>query len=111
MMIIEKLEDPDSAIKKEEPKELSLEDEKKESKKFRWREDLRKNIERVLELDDNKASLYGLIWGQCKNALQEVIKTDKDHTSFASDFNCVWLLNKCKTMSAGIDERGNKHYN
>lgn len=63
------------------------------------------------ELDDNKAALYRLIWGQCTNALQEVIKTDKDHTAFAVDFDCVWLLKKCKTVSAGIDKRGNRHYN
>ena len=108
---MERLEDPDNTIKSEEPAELSEEDQKLESKKWRWRKDLERHIERVSDLDDNKASLYGVIWGQCTNALQEVIKTDENYFSFAADFDCVWLLKKCKKISAGIDERGNKHYN
>ena len=96
MLIVEKLEDPDATIKKDEPAELSSQDAQSDSKKWRWHKDLERHIKQVSDLDDNKASLYGLIWGQCTNALQEVIKTDEDYVSYAADFDCVWLLKNAR---------------
>ena len=44
-------------------------------------------------------------------ALQEVIKTDDDFINRDTDFDCIWLLKRCKMVSSGINERGNKHHN
>ena len=70
---------------------------------------VKNHINRVTTLDMNKMKLYGLIWGQLTTGLQEVIKGDEDFTNKDLQFDCIWLLTKCKLVTAGLDERANKH--
>ena len=107
--IIEKLEDPKTAILTTQPKDLTTEETKSEVKKWIKQEEVKKHIKRLTNLDNNKETLYGIVWGQCSVALQEVMKTDSDFISKDSDFDCIWLLKKCKMISSGIDNKGNKH--
>ena len=70
---------------------------------------VKNHINRLTKLDMNKMKLYGLIWGQLTTGLQEVIKGDEDFSDKDLQFDCIWLLIKCKLITAGLDERANKH--
>ena len=43
-------------------------------------------------MENNKETLFGIVWGQCSTALQEVIKADEDYVTNEADFDCIWLL-------------------
>jgi ribosomal protein L25 (general stress protein Ctc) len=38
-----------------------------------------------------------------------VIKTDDLFTQKDADFDCIWLLQKCKMAAAGVNDKANKH--
>ena len=72
-------------------------------------EDVKKHIKRLTTLDNNKETLYGLIWGQCSHGMHEVIQADDDYILRDALFDCIWLLEKVKLISAGVDAKANKH--
>ena len=107
--ILEKLEDPKNAIILDQPQDLT--DTEKDSEVMRWmkQEQVKTHIKRLTNLDGNKEKMYSIVWGQCSNALQEVIKTDDDFIQKDADFDCIWLLQKCKMAAAGVNDKANKH--
>ena len=107
--IIDKLEDTVADLKTKGPTDLSEDDEKNFVKKFAKQEEIKEHALRLRTLRGNKITLYGIVWGQCSTALQEVIKTDADFVTKDGAFDCIWLLKKCKMVSSGVDDRGNKH--
>jgi conjugal transfer/entry exclusion protein len=42
-------------------------------------EEIKVHIKRINMLENNKETLSSLIWGQCLNALKEIIKGDIDY--------------------------------
>ena len=107
--ILEKLEDTEADVLAQGPSDLSQEDEKNFVKKWRKQEEIKEHALRLRTLAENKTTLYGVVWGQCSTALQEVIKTDSDFVAKDASFDCIWLLKKCKLVSSGVDDKGNKH--
>ena len=106
--ILNKLQAPKTIIKGEQPTDSS------ESGKVAnaiLNERIKRHISHLTTLDNNKVMLHGAIWGQCSVVLQEVIKTEDEFTDRDTDFDCIWLLKKCKLVSSSIDNRGNKHHN
>jgi hypothetical protein len=55
----------------------------------------------------NKTKLYGVIWGQCSPALQSELTGDTDFKEKSSVFDCIWVLQKIKLISAGLDKNTN----
>ena len=70
---------------------------------------MKQHIKRVLTLKNNKETLYGVLWGQFSHGLQESLKTEEVFEAKSKDFDCVWLLEKAKLVSSGVDSRANKH--
>jgi len=60
-------------------------------------------------LEENIEKVWAFVWGQCSHGLQEVIMTEQDFDDKEDDFDVIWLLEKLKLASSGIDGRGNKH--
>ena len=106
--ILNKLQDPKATIEANQPTDPTTSGKVADAI---LKEKIRKHISRLTILDNNKVMLYGAIWGQCSIALQEVIKTEDEFVDRDTDFDCIWLLKRCKLVSSGIDERGNKHHN
>ena len=111
IQIIENFEDPKDTIESEQPTDLT--DTEKVNQVTLWlkQERVKEYLARLKALKNNKESLYGLIWGQCSTGLQEVIKQEDKYFSSAADFDCVWILEKVKLISSGIDSKSNKHAN
>ena len=107
--ILEHRRDPTEDIIKQQPKDLMEVDKDSEVAKWMKMEKVKQHIKRLLTLENNKETLYGIIWGQCLSGLQEVIKGDNEYISKAGDFDCIWLLNKTKLVSSGVDEKSNKY--
>jgi hypothetical protein len=68
-------------------------------------EQVKTHIKRLTNLDGNKEKMYSIVWGQCSNALQEVIKTDDVFAQKDTNFDCIWLLQKCKMAAAGLTKQ------
>ena len=78
--------------------------------KWTRQERIKKHITRLTQLENNKERLYGIIRGQCTIGLQEVIKGHSEYREQSIDFNCIWLLQKLKLASSGMDARANKYF-
>ena len=61
------------------------------------------------QLEQNKAKLYGTIWGQCSPVLKSKVIGDAEYKVHAKEFDCVWLLQKLKKTCAGIDNNSNTY--
>ena len=109
MPILENLKDPTDEIKSNQPIDLTKDEETSDVKKWIKQEEIKKHINRLTTLDNNKETLYGLIWGQCSHGMHEVIKADEDYELKNALFDCIWLLEKVKLILAGVDSRANKY--
>ena len=107
--ILEKLTDPTADIKKEQPADMKEKESKSEVQRWVKQEEVKQFVKRLTALEQNQETLYGLIWGQCSSGLQEVLKTHDKYTKKSTAFDCIWILEKTKLISAGVDQRANKH--
>ena len=110
VLILESLKDPKPDLDNTEPKELTEAERKSEVKRWMKQEEVKLHIKRIKALESNKEKLYALIWGQCSHALQEVLKGDKFFYIKDHEYDCIWLLEKVKLASAGVNSKMNKHY-
>ena len=108
--ILDFMKDPKPSVDAEEPTDLSKDDYQSEVKKWMKQEEVKLHIKRLQVLQRNQDKLYAIVWGQLSHALQEVIKGDDDFIFKDSSFDCVWVLQKAKLVSAGVDGKANKHY-
>ena len=106
--IINEFKDPITEINNEQPTDLTEAEEKSNVKKWMKMEQVKKHIKRLTILEDNKETLFGLIWGQCSSGLQAVLKNDSELAEKQKDFDCVWFLTKVKTVTSGVDDKENK---
>ena len=109
IQVLEQLKDPTNDIIAKQPKDLNDADKDSEVAKWMKMEKVKQHIKRLNTLEENKETLYGLIWGQCSGGLQELLKGDDDYDSKSNNFDCLWLLEKVKLISAGVDEKANKY--
>lgn len=66
-------------------------------------------VDRKSILTQNMAKLFGLIWGQCTPKLREDIMGNVDYNTKATEYDCLWLMEKTKSASSGAD-RGQYEY-
>ena len=107
--ILDSLEDPTSTVEGKEPTELTEEEAKSEVKRWMKQEKVKQHIKRLNTLESNKEKLYALVWGQFSTGLQEVLKGEDAFVTSDSDFDCIWLLEKAKLVSSGVDTKANKY--
>ena len=109
--ILELMKDPTPDVEAEEPGDLFGTDADSKVKVWMKQEEVKHHIKRLKNLQQNQEKLYAIIWGQLSHAMQEVVKGDDDFVFKDTVFDCIWLLQKCKLISAGVDGKANKHYN
>ena len=107
--IVEELRDTMQDVLNDEPIELAPGEEKSRVKLWLKQEEVKRHMKRITNLRNNKETLYGLVWGQCSAGLQASIKADDDYEQQSKLFDCVWLLERAKLISSGIDEKSNKY--
>ena len=109
--ILEFMKNPKPVVEAEEPGDLPDADAKSKVKTWMKQEEVKLHIKRLKNLERNQERLYAIVWGQLIHAMQEVTKGDDDFVSKDTIFDCIWLLQKCKLISAGVDGKAHKHYN
>ena len=82
--LIDNLKDPQPDSISAQPKNLSTNDAKNQVLVWMKQEQVKKHINRLTTLENNKETLYGVVWGQCTSGLQEVLKGDDDLSSSTS---------------------------
>lgn len=107
--ILSNLQDPQKSVENHEPTELTAEEAKSEVKRWMKQEKVKQHIKRLNILSTNKEKLYALIWGQFSTGLQEVLKGEEDFVKSDTSFDCIWLLEKSKLISSGVDTKANKY--
>ena len=76
--ILDKLEDPKTALLGAQPKDLTDKEKGSDVQVYYKQEEVKKYIKRLTNLENNKETLYGLVWGQCSSGLQEIVKADDE---------------------------------
>ena len=56
---------------------------------------------------ENANNFYGIVIGQCTPPLRLKIKGDAEYRKKSSDFDTLWLLEKNKKITAGVDTKEN----
>ena len=107
--IIEEFKDPESDIIAEQPVALKPGDKKNQVMLWIKQEQVKTHIKRLVNLKNNKETLYGIMWGQLSSGLQEAIKAESDYEVKLKVFDSAWLLEKSKLISSGVDEKANKY--
>jgi hypothetical protein len=54
-------------------------------------------------------SIYAKVWGQCSEALQNMVKYLAKYEENEKNKNVKWLLEEVKKIMTGIDKLGNRH--
>ena len=108
--IIDKFIDPKKDIEADVPKDLTDSEAKSEVSRWIRKTEVEVHMDRRASLVKNKMALYGLVWGQCTTAFQEVIKGETAFEERDMKYDIIWLLQKCKLITAGLDEKSNVYY-
>ena len=109
--IIDKYKDPKDEIEGQCPEDLTVKEAKSEVMRWIKKAEVEEHMDRRAALVKNKMALYSLVWGQCTIALQEVIKGETEFEERDMKFDIIWLLQKCKVITSGMDERANAYFN
>ena len=56
---------------------------------------------------ENTDTLYRIVIGQCTPALRSTIKGDTEYEKKSSYFDTLWLLQKIKKTTTGLDMKAN----
>ena len=106
--VFTKLHLPHEAFKrKHKPRALSTEEETDTAEVKMQEQRYKMYISREMQLEDNLSKAYSLVWGQCTNALQSVIKGLDDYDEKLDDYDVIWLLTSLKKITSGVDIKAN----
>jgi hypothetical protein len=68
------------------------------------REKVKRHLNQMEALEDNKMRVYGVVWGQCTTALQAELRGVQDFKEKNSAYDCLWVLQQVKLISSGVDQ-------
>jgi len=77
--------------------------------KFMQQERIKAFVSRENMLRDNCIKVFGLVWRQCTSALQAVVKGEEGYTERSSKHDLIWLLEKIKQVTSGVDVKANRY--
>ena len=104
--LIMNLEDPSKYLETVDDK---IPDKDTEPGKYElWKISMQRIDKRNELLKDNRKKLFTLVFGQCTNAMQAEIKTDKKYRRKERSSDSLWLLQTIKKISSGILTRKNE---
>ena len=60
---------------------------------------------------DNRIRLYTYVWGQCLSGIKSVVMGEDSFKEKHGRKDIIWLLQKIKLITAGLDSKSNKYDN
>lgn len=110
--IVRDMKDPKENFKtKNLPKNLTATEKKSDVEVAIQEQRIKIYATREAELKSNVDKIYGLVKGQCSSSLKTVIKQDAEYEEENGEQNVLWLLEKLKEVTSGLDTKSNKRSN
>ena len=72
-----------------------------------WEMKVKRFLDKEETLQSNVNKICGLVIGQFTSSLKSTIKGDKTYEKNSKAFDALWLLEKIKTVTAGVDAKVN----
>ena len=72
-----------------------------------WKMEHKMFLDRKMIMKGNIKKLYALVWGQCTQALKSELAGFDEYEENEKKANSLWLLEKIKVVSAGVDATAN----
>ena len=70
-----------------------------------YREEIKLYVTRTTNLRRNMDKSFGLVWGQCSNQLQAIIKGLTNYDEMYDRLDVLWLVKELKKATSGIDSK------
>ena len=58
-------------------------------------------------IKSNLKKIYNLVYGNCLNSVQTMLKTGEDYEDKSKVFNYKWIMHKVKMIVSGLDTKVN----
>ena len=68
-------------------------------------------VNREAGIRDTLDKMYGILWGQCYYGINSIIRINKYFKDKSDVSNCLWLLERVKEVTLGLDFKSKKCYN
>ena len=110
--VVDVLKEPGKDIieaykKTSKPADLTTEEKKSDVEVEIKKEEIKEYVKQVHTIKSNLKKIYSLIFGNCTEGVQTMIKTDSDYETKSKAFDCTWILKKVKTITSGLDTKVN----
>ena len=103
------LKDPKTKLDKSKPKYNVVPGSSDEIEQTKtWEMKWKHYMNRQETMEENVEKLFGLLMGQCTQALVAEVKASPEYAVRADNSDSLWLLKKMKILSAGVDNQVNK---
>ena len=89
------------------PKDLTASEKNSDIEVEIKKEEVKEYVRQLTGLKSNLKSIHSLIFGNCTDGVQAMLKADKDYETKAKDFDCSWILTKVKVITSGLDTKVN----
>ena len=90
--VVEELEDPNI----EEPEEITEEEQEDQLKMFRYKEEMKRYLDKLEGFEAGKQRLYTLVWGQCTKAMIGEIKALPNYATLHGNQDPIALIQGIK---------------
>ena len=71
------------------------------------KEEIKEYVKDLKLIKSNLNKIYNLVYGNCTDSVQTMLKTDDDYESKSRFFDHRWLFRKVKMIVAGLDTKVN----
>ena len=71
------------------------------------KEEIKEYVKEIKIIKSNLKKLYSVIYGNCTESVQTMLKADEEYEVKSIDFDYVWLLEKAKIIVSGLDTKVN----
>ena len=100
--------DPRPGLKANMPVKLDDTDKNNEVLVAIQQQRIKMYVMREMELETNILKIYGLIKGQCSYSLLSILKQDNKYEAKNRKQDALWLMQKVKSLTSGLDNKSNK---
>ena len=110
--IIEVTRNPNATIiedfeKENKPTELSDEAKKSTVDVEIHKEEIKEYVKDIKQIKTNLKKVYGIVFGNCTESVQTMIRTDSEYEEKSKKFDHAWLFQKVKMIVSGLDTKVN----
>ena len=89
------------------PKDLTSTEKKSDIEIEIKKEEVKEYVSKLTGLKSNLKSIHSLVFGNCTNGVQAMLKADSEYEEKTKDFDCAWILTKVKAITSGLDTKVN----